>query len=279
MTPPTGPFGIWARRTDLDGALAAKLEEFGFGAVWIGGSPGGDLALVSELLDATTTLTVATGIINIWSDDATTIAESYHRIEAAHPGRFIVGIGVGHPEAIGRDYSHPYQAMEQYLDELDAFNVPQDQIVLAALGPKVLKLAADRSAGAHPYLTTPEHTRQAREIIGSTSGLYPEQRVVLEADPAAARAIGRPSTKPYLGLVNYLNNLRRLGFTDADFADGGSDALIDALVGWGTDQQVAARLQAHLDAGATHVAAQLLAPAGADPLPYYRRIAQALGLV
>ncbi|HET6875977.1 MAG TPA: LLM class F420-dependent oxidoreductase [Jatrophihabitans sp.] len=270
-----GTLGIWAHAEKLSPELARQLEQLGYGAVWIGGSPSGDLAIVDELLDATEQLVVATGIVNIWKDPARTVAASHHRITRRFPRRFVLGVGVGHPEATS-DYQHPYTALVEYLDVLDAEGIPMDERVLAALGPKVLRLAADRTGGAHPYLTTPEHTRQARQLLGGKAFLAPEQKVVLEADSEKARSIGRPYVaKPYLGLRNYLANLRRLGWSDDDFADGGSDALIDALVAHGAAATAAARVREHLDAGADHVAIQLLAEPGADPLTGYRRFAQA----
>jgi len=170
----------------------------------------------------------------------------------------------------------PYPTLVSYLDELDELKVPAEGRALAALGPRVLRLAADRSAGAHPYLVTPEHTRQARQILGPGPLLAPEQKVVLETDPERARVIGRPRVqRPYLGLANYVSNLRRLGWTDADLAGGGSDALIDALVVHGDATALARGVTAHLDAGADHVAVQFLDP---DPLPALRALAGALGL-
>jgi probable F420-dependent oxidoreductase len=273
-----GQFGVWAPGATSTPELARHLEQIGFGALWIGGSPGGELDVVEQLLDATSTLTLATGIVNIWADDAAPIAAAFDRITGRFPGRFLLGIGVGHPEAIGRDYSRPYAALTSYLSELDEAGVPRSSIALAALGPKVLALAGARTAGAHPYLTTPTHTASARDILGPDALLAPEQRVVLEADPDAARAIGRPSLKMYLGLSNYVNNWRRLGFSEDDFADGGSDALVDALVVYGSDDVVAARLRAHLDAGADHVAVQLLSAPGQDEAQLYRQLGTALGL-
>jgi probable F420-dependent oxidoreductase len=214
--------------------------------------------------------------VNIWTADAPTVAASYHRIEARHPGRFLLGVGVGHPEATS-DYRRPYAAVVSYLDELDAAGVPDDRRVLAALGPRMLRLSADRSAGAHPYLTTPEHTRRARGILGPTPLLAPEQHVVVEPEPVAARAIGRPAVaKPYLGLTNYTSNLRTLGFDDADLAGDGSDRLIDALVAHGDPAAVAARLQQHLDAGADQVAVNLLTAPGADPVTGFTALAEVL---
>jgi probable F420-dependent oxidoreductase len=273
-----GRFGIWRAAMQTTPELAATLEQLGFGALWLGGSPGGDLAIVDQLLGATTSLIVGTSIVNIWKDDAATVAASYRRIEATHPGRFVLGAGAGHPEATA-GYANPYQTLAGYVDELTDDHVPAQGIVLAALGPRVLRLAADRTAGAIPYLVPPEHTRTARAILGPDRLLAPEHKVVLDTDPDRARALGRNRvTNPYLHLVNYTSNLRRLGFTDADLADGGSDQLIDALVAHGTPQQVATQLGAHLEAGADHVCAQLLTYANADPLPGYADLARALGL-
>ena len=187
----------------------------------------------------------------------------------------LLGLGIGHPEATA-EYQRPCAKLVSYLDELDDLKVPADGRVLAALGPRVLALAADRSAGAHPYLVTPEHTRRARQILGAGPLLAPEQKVVLETNPERARAIARPRVQnPYLGMTNYLSNLRQLGWTDADFADGGSDALIDALVVHGDASALGRGVTAHLDAGADHVAVQVL---GSDPLPALRALASTLGL-
>jgi probable F420-dependent oxidoreductase len=255
-----GRIGIWRHPSGLTPDLVAEVEALGYGTIWIGGSPDGDLAVAENILDATDHIAVATGILNVWKDDATPVAASYHRITAKHPGRFLLGLGIGHPEAT-QEYQQPYAKLVSYLDELDELKVPAEGRVLAALGPKVLRLAAERSAGAHPYLVTPEHTRWAREILGDGPLLAPEQKIVLETDPERARAIGRPRVQqPYLGLTNYLNSLRRLGWTDADFADGGSDALIDALALHGDAEAIARGITAHLDAGADHVAIQVLNP-------------------
>jgi probable F420-dependent oxidoreductase len=273
-----GRYGVFGHSTVLTTERVRVLESLGFGTIWEGGSPPAELSHVESILDATSTVKVATGIVNVWSADAVTVAHSYHRIEASHPGRFLLGIGVGHPEATA-EYHSPYQALVDYLDVLDAEGVPAERMVLAALGPRVLKLAAARTAGAHPYLVTPEHTRQAREILGAGKLLAPEQRVVLEADPARARAIGRPSVvKPYLGLTNYTTNLQRLGFTPEDVAGEGSDRLIDALVVSGDDATIRRRFEEHHQAGADHVAVQLIAPKGDDLEADYRRLAQVLEL-
>jgi probable F420-dependent oxidoreductase len=273
-----GRFGVWRRASQVTPDLAVSLERLGYGALWLGGSPAGDLAVVDQLLDATTTLVVATGIVNIWQSDPHEVAASFARIEAASPGRFLLGIGAGHPEAT-QQYARPYDAVAAYVGTLLADGVPGDAMVLAALGPRMLRLAADRTAGAHPYLVPPAYTRLARELLGPAPLMATEHKVVLEADPEAARAIGRPRVRsPYLGLSNYTSNLRRLGWTDADLADGGSDALIDALVAHGEPARAAARLAEHLDAGADHVCAQLLTVPGADPLAGYAVLADALGL-
>jgi probable F420-dependent oxidoreductase len=273
-----GRIGIWRHPSGLTPEVVAEIEALGYGAIWVGGSPGGDLDVVENLLDATHRIAVATGIVNVWQDDAATVGASYHRITARHPGRFLLGLGIGHPEAT-REYQQPYAKLVSYLDELDDLKVPAEGRALAALGPRVLKLAADRTAGAHPYLVTPEHTRWARQILGPGPLLAPEQKVILETDetdPEQARAIGRRRVQnPYLGLTNYLASLRRLGWTDADFAVGGSDALIDALVVHGDAQALGRGVTAHLDAGADHVAVQVLGP---DPRPALRALASSLGL-
>jgi probable F420-dependent oxidoreductase len=273
MTTELGRIGVWRGWQDTSGELAAELERLGYGTLWIGRSPDGGLAVIEQLLDATERLVLATGIVNMWQDDADTVAASFHRINARHPGRFLLGVGIGHSEAI-RAYRKPYDTIVAYLDRLAAADVPKDSTVLAALGPRVLRLAAERTAGSHPYLTTPEHTREARALLGPNTLIAPEQKVVLETDPEKARAIARPTIeKPYLGLVNYLNNLRRLGWTDEDLAGSGSDRLVDALARHGDAETVAAGVTAHLDAGADHVAIQVLGP---DPVAGYRALAEVL---
>jgi probable F420-dependent oxidoreductase len=272
-----GQYGIFRGVTKLSPEQAAQLEQLGYGALWIGGSPDGDLRKIEELLDATKTITVATGIVNTWKDDPATVGASYHRIEAKHPGRFLLGVGVGHPEATGARYSKPYEALVTYMDGLDEAGVPVERRLLAALGPKVLKLSADRSLGAHPYRVPVEHTARARGILGPDVLLAPEHKVVMEADPTAARLIGRPAVdKPYLGLVNYTNNLRTLGFDDSDLLNGGSDRLIDALVAHGEPAAVVAKLNGHLEAGANHVPINLLTDGDADPMPGWTALAGAL---
>jgi probable F420-dependent oxidoreductase len=271
-----GRFGVFRRSTLTTPELAVTLERLGYATLWLGAADG-DLRLAEELLDATSSLTVATGIVNIWRDDAKSVAAAYHRVAARHPERFLLGIGVGHPESIGDRYAKPYSALVTYLDVLDAEQVPRARRVLAALGPKVVRLSGDRAAGAHPYLVTPEHTRRAREILGSGPLLVPEQKVVLDTDPVRARAIGRPAVEsPYLGLINYTNNLRTLGFDDTDLAGGGSDRLIDALVVHGDPATVADGLARHVDAGADQVAINLVTSPGEDPVPGYAALAETL---
>ncbi|MGB6515612.1 MAG: LLM class F420-dependent oxidoreductase [Mycobacterium sp.] len=252
-----GRYGVWLGSRSVTPDLAKQIESLGYGAAWIGGSPDADLKWVEPALAQTSSLQLATGIINIWSSPAAEVAESYHRIENDYPGRFLLGIGIGHPEHT-QEYRKPYDALVDYLDTLDGASVPTSRRVLAALGPKVLALSAERSAGAHPYLTTPEHTAQARDLIGNSVFLAPEHKVVLTTDADEARKIGRQTVEFYLGLSNYVNNWRRLGFTDDDVRKPGSDKLIDAVVAYGTPEAIAARLNEHLAAGADHVAIQVL---------------------
>ncbi len=268
-----GSVGIW-RRSRIDPGLAAEIERLGFGALWLGGSPAADLAEPDELLAATSTITVGTSIVNIWQSPAEKVAESYHRLAAKYPGRFLLGVGAGHPEA-DRSFAKPYEALVAYLDVLETHGVPSDRTMLAALGPKVLRLAAERTAGSLPYLVTPQHTRQARELLGAGTLVIPEQKVLLDPDPDRGRELARPGIAPYLKLQNYLANLRRLGFTDEDFAGVGSDRLVDALAVHGDVAALAAVVNAHLNAGADHVAVHVL---GEDPLPGYRALAQEFGL-
>lgn len=253
--PNLGRFGSFGR--GVTPQQATEIEALGYGAVWVGGSPPAALSWVEPILQATTTLCVATGIVNIWSAPAQRVAESFHRIEAAYPGRFLLGIGVGHAEMIS-EYRKPYNALVEYLDRLDDYGVPANRRVVAALGPRVLGLSARRSAGAHPYLTTPEHTARARELIGPSAFLAPEHEVVLTTDSARARTVGRQALDMYFNLANYRNNWKRLGFTDDEVSRPGSDRLVDAVVAYGTPDAIAARLNEHLLAGADHVPIQVL---------------------
>lgn len=282
-----GRVGIWASSRIMQGPTAleaaAELDELGFGALWLGGSSG-DLRLVTDLLGGTRRLVVATGIVNIWTEPAGPTAEAFAAASSAYPDRVLLGIGAGHKamvEAVtGHRYERPYSKLVSYLDELDAARppVPRDGRALAALGPKVLALAGERSLGAHPYLVTPEHTRLAREILGPGRLLAPEQTVVLETDQALARTVAREMLTRYLAAPNYTNNWLRLGFTPDDFAGAGSDRLVDALVAWGDVGTVLARIEEHHQAGADHVCIQVLGPTGDIPRADYRRLAEALGL-
>jgi probable F420-dependent oxidoreductase len=268
-----GAIGIWRRRHDgLDGV--AEIEALGFGTLWVGGSPSVQEARV--FLERSSTLTVATGILNVWQHEPADVAAQRAEVARAFPGRFLLGIGVGHPEATA-EYVSPLAKMSAFFDGLDAAPaaVAQDERVAAALGPKMLDLAARRSLGTHTYFITPEHTRFARERVGPDALVAPELAVVVEPDDEAARAVAREYAGPYLGRSNYTNNLLRFGFTERDVADGGSDRLIDAVVPHGSAQSVAEALRAHLDAGADHVALQPLGHGGA-PVADYEALAKAL---
>ncbi|KAA1249060.1 LLM class F420-dependent oxidoreductase [Mycobacterium simiae] len=278
LKPDVGRFGVWLGTRSIEPELAGHIESLGYGAAWIGASPDADLAWVEPALDHTTSLQLATGIVNIWTAPASDVAASYRRIENTHPGRFLLGIGVGHPEHT-EQYQQPYGALVGYLDELDEAMVPDSRRLLAALGPTMLRLAAERSAGAHPYLTTPEHTGNARQLVGNTVFLAPEHTIVLTTDIAEARAVGRKFIGFYLGLRNYVNSWLQLGFSDQDVRKPGSDRLIDALVAYGTPDAIARRLNEHLQAGADHVTVQILPRSREDELePALIELAGALEL-
>jgi probable F420-dependent oxidoreductase len=253
-----GRLDVFLRSAHLTPELARTCESLGFNTLWIGGSPKGDLKLAVELLDATSTITIAAAVVNIWQYRPELVAAAFHRVEERHPGRFLLGIGPGHPEVDVASYAKPYDALCRYLDTLDNRGVPGDRRVLGALRPRVLRLAAERTAGAHPYLVTPEHTRRARGLMGKSALLVPVQLVVAESDSRRARDIARRAVaRPYLALSNYIANLRALGFTEQDLAGTGSDKLIDALVAHGDPAAVATRLDAHLLAGADRVAVEV----------------------
>ncbi len=267
-----GRYGIWsvglrnedpARRGELAEA-AAELEQLGYGAVWLGGSSAARHAV--PLIEATSTLTVGTSIQSIWQYDAAESAADYAEVEAAHPGRFLLGLGVSHAK-LADQYRRPYSALVAYLDALDTAGVPADRRLLAALGPKTLELARDRSAGSIPYLVTPEHTAKARAILGETPLLAPELKVVLETDPTRARTVARDYLAMYLALPNYTNNFLRNGFTESDLANGGSDRLVDAVFAWGDESSIRTRIDAFLTAGADHVALQIVDGGSREALP------------
>lgn len=295
MTKPSvdlGRVGIWYGSIDAlptpEAQRAAQLvEELGFGALWVAEAVGRDPFVSSAvLLSATTDLKLATGIANIYARDPMTMVAGQKTLAEAFPGRFLLGIGVSHGHLVAgvrkHDWSKPYSYMVEYLARMDKAlfmaKGPDDDggRLLAALGPKMLELAATRANGAHPYFTTPEHTAIAREAMGPDALLAPEQMVVLSTDPDEARRIGRAGMKIYLGLPNYWNNLVRLGFTDADREDGGSDRLVDAIVAWGTPDQIAERVAQHHAAGADHVCVQVLQDGVAMPEQQWRDLAKVL---
>jgi probable F420-dependent oxidoreductase len=259
-------FGIWVSGRTLgeEGGEAARLvEELGFGALWLGGSPRlGDLR---PLLEATETLTAGTSIANVWRYGAEEMAAEWPELERDFPGRALAGIGVGHPEHDG-DYSKPFSAVSEYLDALDSLGQPPpERRLLAALGPRMLDLAASRAAGSIPYFVPVEHTRYSRERLGPGPLLAPEMACVLDPDPERARAKARQFAASYLRLGNYRGAVLRTGaFAEEDFADGGSDRLLDAVVPQGSAERIAAAARAHLEAGADHVALQ---PVGTDGVP------------
>ena len=278
-----GAAPVWEQAPDAEEA-AAELEELGYGALWHGRSEG-DLALQRRLIAGTDRLVLASGIINIGTNPPSTVAASYTAIEREHPGRLVIGLGSSHAPTVERTtdqkYEKPVTRLAQYLDELDAVveTVPRGRRVLAALGPRALKLAAERSAGAHPYLVTAAHTRRARELMGADALLAPEVTVVIDPDPASARAKGREMIRYYLELPNYTNNFMREGFTEDDLKDGGSDRLIDAIIAWGDAETVAARIAEHHEAGADHVAIQVFTGREGLPREEWRTLAEALRAV
>jgi probable F420-dependent oxidoreductase len=289
MTRRLGGTGIWSPQlrwgdSGEAAARAAELEGLGYAALWIG-DVGGDLFTPLEnLLGATTTATIATGILNIWMHTPDETADMHAGLVASHGPRFLCGIGISHRPLIDHvveagTYRKPIETMSAYLDGLDAAPTPLavEDRVIAALGPKMLELARARSAGTHPYLVTPELTAAARAGVGPEGLVACEQGVVLETDPSRARAIAREHLSRYLGLPNYSNNWKRQGFTDDDLAAGGSDRLVDALVAWGDESAIAARIQEQRAAGADHVCIQVLTDdPGAFPVEQWRALAPAL---
>jgi probable F420-dependent oxidoreductase len=270
MSTALGEFGVWRRLAESTTEMAREAEALGYGALWIGGSPPGDLEGVERIIEATERIPVLTGIVNMWREEAELVAASYHRIEQRHPDRLVLGVGIGHPEST-KQYQDPVEKIGDYLDHLDQEGVPKDRRLLAALGPKVLRVAAQRTLGAHPYLTTPRHTALAREVMGPGPLLAPTPMVVITPEAAPAPAEGKAIVERYLRLSNYRRNLLREGFDPADLEEGGSDRLVDALVLHGTAETVAAGLTAHLESGANHVAIYVLAE---DPVETWRQLAE-----
>jgi probable F420-dependent oxidoreductase len=288
-----GRFGVWWSGSwhdadDRDLNVAAELESLGYGTLWSsGGFEPGLAPRFGELLAATERVVVASGIASIWTTTPADIAVAAADLDARSGGRFLLGIGASH-SVIVQDYTRPYSRMVEYLDGLDAAAVgtaaaaaagsavPPERRVLAALGPRMLELARERAAGAHPYFVPVEHTAYAREVLGPGPLLAPEVAVVLETDRDAALQRAREYASIYLPLPNYTNNLRRFGYTDDDIEGGGSDRLIEAVIPWGDPATVAERVRAHLDAGADHVCVQVVADFFKFPLAEYRELAPAL---
>jgi probable F420-dependent oxidoreductase len=262
-----GKIGIWTgyRPFGIERAgEAAKLaEQLGYSAWWVGGSP--HVPEIRPILEATSALVAATGILNVWINDPAETAAADAALRADFPERFMLGIGIGHPE-VRSDYRRPLTAMRAFLDGLDASPTPPaaDGRCLAALGPKMLDLAGERAAGTHTYFVPVEHTRSARERLGSGKLVAPEVACVLDTDPVRGKAVAREYAKLYLGLRNYTQNLLNLGFTERDLADGGSDRLIDTVIPQGSAEQIAEVVRAHIDAGADHVCLQ---PLGEEGIP------------
>jgi probable F420-dependent oxidoreductase len=272
MSVALGSYGIWKRASETTPDLVSEVERLGFGSYWVGGSPEGGLEIVESVLAATDKVGVATGIVNMWRDDSATVAASYHRIEQRHPGRFLLGLGIGHPESTA-EYRRPYDTMVAYLNELEGAGVPRQRMILAALGPRALALAAQRTAGSHPYFTTPRHTKMAREVVGEGVVLAPEQTVVIDDDRERGLEVARDFAARYLALSNYRNSLLREGWTHDDLDGEGRDRLIDAVVLVGSAERVAPGIRAHLEAGADNVNIQVL---GDAPMAGYRALASEL---
>lgn len=280
-----GQVGVWSRElrfhSDRDEAAdaAAELEELGYGALWIPDVGGDVLGAVGELLRATRAIPLATGILNIWMHDAAEVAAGTAEIDDAHPARFTLGLGASHAPIVDAEqpgrYSRPYSTMVAYLDALDEAPRPPGRI-LAALGPRMLELARDRAAGAHPYLVPPEHTLIAREALGPDRLLAPELSVAVEPDPQRALERARSFVADYLQLPNYVNNLRRLGFSEEETTGGGSDRLVRALVATGEPETIAARVAEHRAAGADHVAIHVIGAGETLPREQWRALAPAL---
>jgi probable F420-dependent oxidoreductase len=280
-----GRFGVWwsgSWRAAADPTLdvAAELESLGYGALWSsGGFDPGFSPRFGRLLAATQRVAVASGIVSMWTGAPADVGPAVADLEATFPGRFLLGIGASHGPAVS-NYSRPYSHMVAYLDALDALPipVPVQRRVLAALGNRMLELAAQRAVGAHPYFVPVEHTTRARSILGSAPLLAPEVAVVLETDRTTARGLARDYARLYLGLPNYTQNLRTFGFDDRDIDGGGSDRLIDAVIPWGDAARIADRIREHHDAGADHVCLQVVSSSGRDgfPLAEYRELAKVL---
>ncbi|MFM8303419.1 MAG: TIGR03620 family F420-dependent LLM class oxidoreductase [Actinomycetota bacterium] len=254
--------GVWSgdlRYGDAaaSAADAAALEAWGYSAAWLPDVGGALFAALDNVLAATTTMTVASGVCNVWFHPPAEVGEWWAGLAAAHRDRVMLGIGISHGPLIGDSYGRPLATMNEYLDGLDAAGVPVQHRCIAALGPKMLELARDRTSGSHPYLVTPEHTAFAREILGPGKRLYVEQGVILETDPDAARAVARAEVAFYLTLPNYVNNWKRIGFTDDEIQQC-ADRFLDEVFVWGDADAINSRIAAHRAAGADHVCIQVL---------------------
>lgn len=287
-----GRIGVWSFALGSVTAAeereaAAGIESLGFGAIWFGEGVESREAFAHAgwLLSSTARTVIASGIANIWARDPAAMANGWRMLTDAYPDRFVLGVGVSHAPAVarrGNTYARPVSAMRDYLDAMDraASTAPEPdaypRLVLAALGPRMLGLAAERALGAHPYFVPVEHTAFARQRLGAAPVLAVEQTVVLESDPSSARAIARSFAADYLRTLNYANNLKRMGWTDADLSGQGSDAMIDAVVAWGDVDRIAVRVRQHLDAGADHVCVQVVTDDGDVALDQLRELAPAL---
>jgi probable F420-dependent oxidoreductase len=270
--------GSWRAADDPGSNVAGELESLGYGTLWSsGGFEPGLSTRFGKLLEATERVTVASGIVSVWTSAPADVGPAVADLEARAGSRFLLGLGASH-SAIVQDYARPYTRVVDYLDGLDALDPPPppDQRILAALGPRMLELAATRAAGAHPYFVPVEHTAHARAILGADPLLAPEVAVVLETDRTKALELARQYAAIYLPLPNYANNLRRFGYGDADIDGGGSDRLIEAVIPWGDAETIAGRVHDHLGAGADHVCIQVVAGYEAFPLAQYRELAPAL---
>ncbi len=265
---------------DVPPDVVAEVEHLGYGAVWVPDARG-DLSPVEQLAGATRRMVVATGVVSVWTCAAPDLAMAYERVERTAPGRILVGVGISHGslvERAGHHYDRPLERLTAYLDELDAAEptIRAARRVIGANGPRMLALAGARTAGAHPYLVTPEHTHQARSILGPRPLLAPEQKVLFEPDPYRARTLARSRLALYFGLPNYVRSWARMGYGEDDLVDGGSDRLIDALVAWGDVDRIATRVREHHAAGADHVAVHVLTNTPAPPIDTWRTLAPAL---
>jgi probable F420-dependent oxidoreductase len=277
-----GRVGIWSLEMRFGdpaqiAEAAAELDALGYGALWVPGGIGGDvMGDIDRLLAATRRMTIATGILNIWKHEPKDVAGWWKGLTQDRKSRLMLGLGVSHGPLIGESYAHPLAKMRTYLDRISAEGIPAESLCLAALGPKMLELARDRTAGAHPYLVTAEHSAVARKALGPGKLLAPEQGVILESDPAKAREAARQALAMYKDMPNYANSWRRLGFSDEDIA-GLSDRLIDGLFAWGGTSKIAERVNAHIAAGADHVCLQVIGAGDFNGVrAAYRELAKAL---